>query len=176
MRKAILLATALLTMPALLAGADKTPLNVKTGLWQVTMSHTMSGQLGIPPDIAARMTPEQRAAAESAMKNRAANGSQPRPYQKCLTKEDLSRDAFTDKKNCTENVIKSTSSDLQVHETCASEQGKTDADLNFHAIDAEHVKGTGHVVTTSGGRNMTIDMNMESKWVSASCPAESKNE
>jgi Protein of unknown function (DUF3617) len=176
MRNAILLGAAFLAVPTLLAGADKTPLNVKTGLWQVTVNRSGSGQLGIPPDVAARLTPEQRAAMESAMKNRAAAPSQPKAYEKCLTKDNLSKDPFSEKKDCTENVIKSTGSDLQVHETCTNERGKTDADLNFHATDSEHVKGTGHVVSTVGGHNMTVEMNFDSKWVSATCPAGSKND
>lgn len=178
MRNAILVGAAFLAMPALLAGADKTPLNVKTGLWQVTVNHSSSGQLGIPPDVAAKLTPEQRAQVEAAMKNQAAAGpSKPNTYEKCITKEDLSKDAFSNnKENCTQKVIKSTSSDLEVQETCANDQGKSDTQLNLHAVDSEHVKGTGHVVATSGGRTMNVDLNFDSKWKGASCPAESKNQ
>lgn len=178
MRNAILIGAAFLAMPALLAAADKTPLNVKTGLWHVTMNHSSSGALGIPPDMAAKLTPEQRAQVEAAMKNRSgAGGSKPTTYDKCITKDDLTKDPFSnDKQNCSEKVIKSTSSDLEIQETCTSELGKADVHVNLHAIDSEHVKGTGHVVSTAGGRNMTDDLTFDSKWQSASCPAESKNQ
>lgn len=179
MRNAMLIVTAFLVMPALLAGADKTPLNVKTGLWQVTVNHTTNGQIGIPPDVAAKLTPEQLAAAEAAMKNRAVGTpSAPQVYQKCITKDDLSRDAFgnRDKQSCTEKVVKSTGSDLELEETCANQQGKTDTHLNLHAVDSEHVKGMGHVISTIGGHNMTVDLKFDSKWVGSSCPAGSKNE
>jgi hypothetical protein len=178
MRNALLLGAAFLAMPALLVAADKTPLNAKTGLWQVTVNHTTSGQLGIPPDVAARLTPEQRAQVEAAMKNRSgANGSAPATYEKCITKDDLSKDPFSNnnnKQNCSEKVIKSTSSDLEVQETCATQQGKSDAHMNLHVVDSEHVKGTGHVVSVVGGHTMNVDLNFDSKWKSASCPAESK--
>jgi len=178
MRNALLLGAAFLAMPALLAAADKTPLNAKTGLWQVTVNHTTSGQIGIPPDVAAKLTPEQRAQVEAAMKNRSgAGGSKPATYDKCITKEDLTKDPFSnDKQNCSEKVIKSTSSDLEVQETCANPQGKSDAHINLHVVDSEHVKGTGHVVSLIGGRTMNVDLNFDSKWKSASCPAGSKNE
>jgi hypothetical protein len=170
--------TAFLLMPALLAGADKTPLNVKTGLWQVTVNHTTSGQVGIPPDIAAKLTPQQLAAAEAAMKNRASGPSAPQVYQKCITKDDLIKNAFgnRDKQSCTEKVLKSTASDLELEEACANERGKTDTHLNLHAVDSEHVTGTGHAISDIGGHNMTVDLKFDSKWVGSSCPAGNKGE
>lgn len=55
------------------------PLNVKTGLWQVTEISTTSGVPPLPAGMQARldkMTPEQRAKLEAAMKGR--SGGTPR--------------------------------------------------------------------------------------------------
>src|ERR1700676_2872864 len=57
----------------LLAAGKVQPLNVKTGLWQVSTTTTMSGLPDIPPEMQARldqMTPEQRAKMEAMMKSR----------------------------------------------------------------------------------------------------------
>ena len=56
--------------------ADLT-LNVKTGLWQTTVSMETSGQLPIPEADLAKMTPERRQQFEAAMNTAMANASQP---------------------------------------------------------------------------------------------------
>ncbi len=45
-----------------------TPLQVKTGLWEVTTNTTRTRQMPMSPDLMARMTPEQRAKMEEGMK------------------------------------------------------------------------------------------------------------
>ena len=55
-----------------LSAADKlTPLNVKEGLWEITVTHSMTGMPNmpaIPPDALAKLPPEQRARMEAMMK------------------------------------------------------------------------------------------------------------
>src|SRR6185312_17371693 len=69
MRTQIVLAVALgIEAPALMAQEKITPLNVKTGLWQSTTTIAISGSMGIPPEMEAKLTPEQRARMEAAMK------------------------------------------------------------------------------------------------------------
>ncbi|HTE88846.1 MAG TPA: hypothetical protein VK639_07845 [Terriglobales bacterium] len=49
--------------------ADKLqPLNVKTGLWETTTTRITSGEIPIPAEMLARLTPEQRAKMEARMK------------------------------------------------------------------------------------------------------------
>ncbi|MGH9483348.1 MAG: hypothetical protein ACRD1L_14770 [Terriglobales bacterium] len=47
----------LLAAAALLAGQSFTPLNVQTGVWQVNQQVTLTGDLPVPPELAAHMTP-----------------------------------------------------------------------------------------------------------------------
>jgi hypothetical protein len=88
MRKTILLTAILLSGIALLA-ATLEPLNVKTGLWQVTMTNTISG---LPkPTI---------------------------NYKSCVKKEDLNKYPFTDPKDkCTWIVQTSTGSKMEGRST-----------------------------------------------------------
>src|SRR5215472_8709780 len=149
------------------------PLNVKTGLWETTTAMKTTGQVGIPPDVAAGMTPEQRAKFEAAMKNRA-NGIT-RTHKNCLTKEKLTQNPFSDKgkgdQKCTETVIKSTGSNLEVREVCTGEGTKSDTHISIQAIDSERVKGSVQSTVTEGGRTMNINGSSESKWLGPSCPA-----
>src|SRR5271167_782538 len=57
--------------PTLWAADNISPLNAKEGLWEVTVTHSMSGMPAppnIPPDALAKLPPDQRARIEGMMK------------------------------------------------------------------------------------------------------------
>jgi len=178
MRKIMVLSVALVCPSALVAGG-KIKLNVKTGLWQTTTTNTVTGSMGLPPEMAAKMTPAQRARYEAAAKKQGSGTPRTVSHKDCLTPEKLAEDPFTDKSHgenakCEETVIKSTATDLEVREQCTYGSSKTDIHLSFHADSPEHVTGSGTTTATSGGQVMKSVMKMDSKWISASCPAGKK--
>ena len=175
MGKSMFFGAVCLWATVLLAGGKVTPLNVTTGLWETTSTTMINGSIGLPPELIARMTPEQRAKFEAAMKRRANGTPTTRTYKSCLTKKQLNEDPFTDKDHgkmkCQENVINSTGSDLEVKESCAEEGGKGDVHISYHAFDSEHVTGNGEVTMTMNGHTMNSKLKYESKWLGATCPA-----
>lgn len=175
MKKLIALGVAFL-LPAALVAGGKIKLNVKTGLWQTTTTNTVTGSMGLPPEMAAKMTPAQRARFEAATKKQASGTPRTVSHKECLTPEKLAEDPFTDKSHgddvkCQETVLKSTSTDLEVHELCSYGSSKSDIHLSFHADSPEHVTGAGNTTVTSGGHVMKSAMKMDSKWISGACPA-----
>jgi len=175
MKKMIALGVALLLPLALFAGG-KIKLNVKTGLWQTTTTRTVTGGMGLPPELAAEMTPAQRARFEAAAKKQASGTPRTVTHKDCLTPEKLAEDPFTDKSHgdnlkCQETLIKSTATDLEVRELCTDGSSKSDIHLSFHADSPEHVTGSGTTTVTVGGRQMNSTMKMDSRWTSATCPA-----
>src|SRR5277367_5705560 len=101
MRKRIL-AGVLLPITVLLA-ADLQPLNVKTGVWQVTMASTING--APKPNVST--------------------------YKSCLTAQNLSEYPFTDPDaKCTWTVLSSTGSSMQAHGTCVP--GNFPAKIDFN--------------------------------------------
>lgn len=178
MRTQIVVAVALgIAAPALMAQEKITPLNVKTGLWQSTTTIAVSGSMGIPPEMEAKLTPEQRARMEAAMKQSGTGQPHTTTNKGCIKQEDLTRDPFAPGKNdaemkCHENLIRSTSSDADVDVNCTDPRGNTSQfHVTFHAIDQEHVTGTGHGNISMYGHTMKSDWKMQSQWVQASCPA-----
>jgi Protein of unknown function (DUF3617) len=175
MRKVSLLGGLLLCASVLFAAADITPLNVKVGQWETTTTNAMSGMNGmaIPPDVAAKMTPEQRAQVEAAMK--AMGNGQPHTttYKNCLKKEDLTTDPFKNdeqkKFKCNQTVLNSSASHIEVREVCSDEEGKADVHLTVDRIDSEHVSGTTQVTATMGGHTVNSTSKFTSKWVGAAC-------
>src|SRR5215467_5336629 len=136
MRKIIVLSSALVCTSVLVA-AGKIKLNVKTGLWQGTITNTVTGGLGLPPEMAAQMTPAQRARYEAAAKKQGSGTPRTVTHKDCLTPEKLAEDPFTDKPHgddvkCEETVIKSTATDLEVRELCTYGSSKGDTHLSFH--------------------------------------------
>jgi Protein of unknown function (DUF3617) len=161
---------------ALLAQSKITPLKVKTGLWQSTTNIKVSGMPGIPPEMAAKLTPEQRARMEASMSQSAMAQPRTETHKGCLTQEDLTKDPFTPGKNdegmkCKENLIRSTASDAEVALSCADDRGNSsDFHIAFHAVDQEHVTGTGQGDVNMFGHTMKSDWKFQSHWLQASCP------
>ena len=178
MRNGLFIAVACLLVSIVFAATE--PLNVKTGLWQVSEISTTSGLPPLPPGMQARldkMTPEQRAKMEAAMKGRAGGTPQTINYKTCVTKDDLDKGAFTrpDEK-CSWTVVNSSRTDLEVRgsacEAGKSEGMKTDVTMKIHVIDSENVKGAVQGSATGNGNTLNIDNTYTGKWVSATCPAD----
>ena len=156
-----------------LFAADKiAPLNVKEGLWEMTVTHSMIGMPAmpaIPPDALAKMPPEQRARIEAMMKG----GASTDVHKQCVTREKLERQsAFSDdRKECTRTVLNSTGSKLEVKIHCEKSggQGSTDGTLLVEVVGSDNVKGSMHWVTNSSGRNMNMDFTFSSKYLGPAC-------
>jgi Protein of unknown function (DUF3617) len=145
MRKAIWFGGVLLATTILLADTTYQPLNVKTGLWQVTGTNSVGGS--------------QHAIS----------------YKKCITTDDLNSNPWMNgpEEKCTWTVVTSTTTDMEVQGT-ACEMGKnygmkTDIDLKLHASDTEDVNATLQGTMTGNGRTINFNGTLTGKWVSASC-------
>jgi hypothetical protein len=146
----ILLGALLVSATILLADSSMQPLNVKPGLWEVTMNITIDG-MGVPPRT--------------------------NTYRSCLRKEDLNKYPFSDPdKKCTYTVLSSTGTTMEARGTCApgSEGAKIDFKMRLDALDTENVKGTGQMTMTAGGSAMNGKYTATSKWLSVTCPADVK--
>jgi Protein of unknown function (DUF3617) len=169
MRNKLLLASIVLCSLTLWAADDITPLNVKEGLWEITVTHSMTGMPAmpnIPPEALAKMPPEQRAKIETMTKGA------PDVRRECITKEKLEKhSAFGNSRgDCTRTVINSTGRKLEVKFHCEEKQSSSDGNFVVEAIGTDNVKGTTHLVTnSSSGHTMTMDFTFSSKYLGADC-------
>lgn len=159
-------------------GADKlTPLNIKEGLWEMTVTHSMTGMPAIPPDTLAKMPPEQRARIEATMKQSGMGAPTTDVHKECVTREKLDKQlAFDESRNdkdrdqdkdCTRTIVSATGSKLEIKFHC--EQSSTDGTLLLEAASSDSVKGSMHSVTKSRGRNMSMDFTFSSKYLGPGC-------
>jgi hypothetical protein len=146
------------------------PLNVKEGLWEVTVTHSMTGMPAAPnisPDTLAKMPPEQRARVEAMIK-----GSPSTDVRKeCVTKEKLAKNvAFSaNRGDCTRTVTSSTSSKIEMKVHCEETKGSSDSTAVIEALASDNVKSTIHSVVNNNNRTMNMDITVTSKYLGVDC-------
>jgi len=173
MRTVVLSVFVIVSSSFLWAADEFTPLDVKLGLWETTWTGQTQGQMPIPADAMANLTPEQRARIEEAMKARAAKGPgsgiHSGAHKSCITKDKLNKDAFAERKECTHSVVSSNSHKLVMKMECEEEGVKSNGTLTVEALTSGLTKGTVEMVATGGGHTMNINNSFTSKWISSDC-------
>jgi hypothetical protein len=166
------LALCAVAVTTLVQAADYTKPNIKPGLWEVTVTPRMSGEMPIPDDQLAKMTAEQRAKVEAMVKGEA---SKPHVYKDCMTPEKIAKgfqmEQGPDELACKRNIISSTASELTLHDECNHTNRKSVSDVHFTFKSGTQIDGTMHIVTTASGKSMTVDSTVAGKFVTASCGA-----
>jgi len=151
--------------------AQKPALNVKMGLWELTSMTQVGGQM--PAIDTSKMTPEQKAQFEAAMKS-AVMGAHTNVVKSCITHEKFDKGNFmmTDKdaETCKQTVSTNTSTLLDAAVTCTGERPRT-GQVHIEALSSTTFKGTMKFAMTEKGRAMTVDGTMMAKWLAADCGA-----
>ncbi len=141
------------------------PFDVKLGLWEVTRTTETSGEL---PFDTSKLTPDQRARIEAAMKAR--QGTRTHTMRSCVTREKLDRDMFSDKENakCKHTVVASTRTVREVKMECAGDEPMT-GNIRFEALTPERVKGDAKMTVGEGARSMKVNSTMNARWIGSDC-------
>ena len=174
MRTRIILMLSILCSSAVWAEDKIVPPNIKTGLWEITETHAMTGMPPmptIPPEALAEMTPEQRAQVEAQMKSSLGGGPKSTTRKSCVTKEKLEKNSvFGDDRNgCTRTVLSSSSTSTEMKIQCKEKDMTSDGTFKFVALSPESVKGTVRMVMTGQGHSMNMDVDFLSKYLGPAC-------
>lgn len=108
-------------IPRMTSFALADSLNAKPGAWDISITTQTDGSL-IPPDLLAKMPPEQRAKFEQSMQ---ARSGKPMTHnsKECVTQEDLDQDRMLKEQQedsdlqCTTRVVSKSSSKLVIERT-----------------------------------------------------------
>lgn len=172
MNKSLLVASAALLLDRSLALADDAvkPLAVKPGLWETTLTMTVSGRPPGMDEALAKMSPEQRAEVEASLPK----GPQKMVSKACITKEELEKPLdFGDADDaCRRTILRATPSEQEFEVECGDGKGKTVSKAHVVAVDPEHVKMTATVASKQGADEMNVSTSAESKWIGADCKGE----
>jgi len=138
-------------------------LNAKPGLWETTVTSTMSGMpqmdtSKIPPEVLKQMQ-------ERMSKNQAPRTSTTRS---CQTKEKLEKEMFMSPEqqapSCKRTIVTNTKSTLEVKFECATDKATTSGVYHLDAVSPESVRGTMKATGT-----LNINATISAKWISDSC-------
>ena len=157
--------------------ADFTPLNVKTGEWEVTVSGQSTGQLPIPQAMLDKLTPEQRAKMEAVMKARGGGlGARPTVRKSCLRKEKLDKPFGDDeeRKSCKQTIVTSSATKQEIHLECAQGGGQQTGTFKLEAVDSGTVKGVMQMTASNEGRSMNMNYDFSAKWLGPVCSETNK--
>jgi hypothetical protein len=146
------------------------PLNIKTGLWEATVTYKRSGELPLPPGTLEKLLPEQRARLEERMKGNSGE-SNTRSYRSCLKKEDLENPDFTDKKQCTWTTLELTSTTAKGSAVCEYREigARLSGTAEIIAVDEKHIKGTIRMTAPGTSKRIVADGTLTAKWLGSSC-------
>ena len=152
------------------------PLDIRPGMWEGTMTTQMSGAPPIPPELLAKMIPEQKAMLEARMKTRESQGPKTTVRKQCLTKEDLQKPLKfgDDNGSCLRTVVNASSSKQEIRIECSNAGIKASGTIRIEAIDPEHMKVSSKITSSDGSHTMNIDATGTGKWLSATCTSEPK--
>jgi hypothetical protein len=155
-------------LPVVAYGADKiTPLNVKTGLWELTSTMSVKGAPGFSEDELKELSPEMRARLEQMWK--ANQGSKTTTRKTCVTAEQLKKDPFVEESpDCTLTVVTSSSSEINVRKQCLSQGKRTSTSYRIQALTPENVKAALRMEET-GKETLDISGEITGRWIAPVC-------
>ena len=162
-----------LLLPLVCLAADEfKPLDIKPGLWETTITTQAKGIPPAPPEVMARLTPEQRSRAEAASKARGGVGQQTRVIKACLTADDLKK-PFTLNDDahaaCTRTVVSSSSTKADVRFECTKGQVKSTGDIHVEALSPESTKGSSQYSSGDGAHKLDAKVTFTGRWLGADC-------
>ena len=148
-----------------------TPLDVKTGQWETTTTIQTDGVPPIPPEALERLTPDQRAKLEAAMKGRGMQGPRTSTHQNCVKKEDLENPLMfnNDQKACKTTIVSSSRAKAEMKIGCAQPPMKGNGNITVEALSSESVRITSQITASDGTHTMNMNMSGTSKWVGPVC-------
>lgn len=165
-----LFGTGLLGCLAVPAAAQQAPLHIDPGLWEITASSNSSDAMRLSDEQLSKMTPEQQAKVQAAVKAMRERARQPHVFKECITAAQISQGLKMApmQPNCTRNIVSSSATSLVVHEECSGD-GARRMDSRFEAPDPGTLHGTVDIAMTHGTRSMTAQGTVSGKRLATDC-------
>jgi len=167
-RAARLLAVAVVAALGAVAVAQAPALNVQMGLWEISSTTDLGGQM--PAVDTGKMTPDQKARLEAAMKG--LMGPHTSVNKSCVTKEKFNQSNFMGQDQpgaaCQQAITTNTSTSLEGTVTCTGEHPMS-GQIHIDAPSPTTFTGSVKATSTEGGRPTTVNIALSGKWLSADC-------
>lgn len=150
----------------LAAAADQ--LDVKPGLWEITSSHHITGIPPMPKEWQEKVTPEQRAAMETAFRKESEKGPQTDTERECITKEKMDRPFDMGDKDCTSTIVRTTRTTQEVRLSCNG-QMKGSGVMRVTTPTPETMTGTLDLQLGDAKDAMKVKSQLQGRWLGPDC-------
>jgi len=162
-------------MPAWASDAVQ-PLDIKPGLWEITLTVETSGQPPMTPEVLAKLTPEERATIEAKAKERAAEGPRTTVKRSCLDEKELQRPLVLtfggeEGQGCRQTVVNASRTRQEIRVDCGKFAQQGDGTVRIEAADRENVKVLSSWSATNSSRTMKMRSTATLRWLGAVCEA-----
>ena len=156
-------------IPRMTSFALADSLDVKPGAWDMSITTLTSGSL-IPPNLLAKMPPEQRAKFEQSMQ---ARSGKPMTHnsKECVTQEDLDQDRMLKEPQedgelqSTTRVVSRSSRKLVIERTCPAPRAST-SQMAMEAKTPETIVDSIDITRAGSGK---VHVDIKGRWLGASC-------
>jgi Protein of unknown function (DUF3617) len=170
MNSKLVLPAGICAVLSLAAGAQE-KLDIRTGTWEITATTHMSGT-PLSDEMLSKMTPEQRAEVQAAMREEAAKGPQTEVSRECITPEEVERPfASADLEDCTQQIVRTTRTTQEARLQCTGEH-KGSGLLRVTAPNPQTMTATLDLRAGDGPTPFTIKAQMKGRWLAAACEDE----
>jgi hypothetical protein len=171
-----LFAFTLAAAPAWAADAVE-PLDMKPGLWQITLIVRTTGLPPIPPDVAAKLTPEERARIDAKAKEKAAEGPRISVKKSCLDEKELQQPLMLTfgggGQGCQQTVTNASRKRQEIRVDCGTGTPHGGGTVLIEAMDPEDAKVSSSWFAADGARTMKVSSTATLKWLGAACELDS---
>jgi hypothetical protein len=149
---------------------------VKIGLWEITSRTSMTGMPPIPKEMAATLTPEQRAKMEADFKAEIAKGPIERTDRECITQKDLEHPfSSSNTENCKQTTAQVTPTTQELRLVCTGNQQGTGT-FRVSTPTPESMTGDLELKLGEGKDIMTVKSQLKGRWISADCGKEAEDD
>ena len=149
------------------------PLDIRPGLWEITLTLHAIDVPPIPPAVLGKLTPDERARIETKAKELAADGPRASVKRSCLDQTDLQGSfmlAFGGgSQGCQPAVTNASRTGQEIRVDCGKDSGRGGGTVRVEAPDPEHVKVSSRWSASDGARILNMSSTATLKWLGAAC-------
>ena len=149
------------------------PLDIEPGLWEIVLTVRTQGKLPLPPEGLSKLTPAQRAAAESRMHGQKSEPPRTTLKKSCLRVDELERPLmFTlggDNQGCRQTLVEATAARQQIRVDCGQGGEHGGGTVLLQAASRKDVTVSSHWLASDGTHTLRVSSVAKLRWLSASC-------
>jgi hypothetical protein len=149
------------------------PLDIKPGLWEIVLTVRTSGVPPVPPEVMAKLTPEERSRLEKKARERETEGPRTTVKKSCLDQKELRQPLSLtfgiNGQGCQQTVTTASRAGQEIRVDCGKDATHGGGTVRIDAMDPEHVKVSSRWSATDGVRTMNMTSIAALRWLGEDC-------